>query len=166
MKHIANALTVFRMICALALLLCAPLSPAFTALYLSAGMSDMLDGPAARLTGSVSERGARLDSVADLLLVTVCAVRLLPVFTLPRWVYVWTAAIAFVKLRSLAFAARLRLRPEALHSLPNRLTGALLFLFPLTLPFLEPRLGAGAVCAFASLSALHECCVAERERNR
>ncbi len=71
----ANLITGARMLCAL-LLLCFPaFSPAFYALYLLGGLTDMIDGTVARMTGTACEAGARLDTAADLLFAAVCLIR-------------------------------------------------------------------------------------------
>ena len=49
----ANIITGIRIVCSIALLFCPVFSPAFYALYLTAGVSDMIDGTVARKTGTV-----------------------------------------------------------------------------------------------------------------
>ncbi len=44
----ANCITCVRIVCGIALLFCPVFSPAFYALYLIAGVSDMADGAVAR----------------------------------------------------------------------------------------------------------------------
>ena len=63
----ANAITIFRMAASIVLLFCPVFSPIFYALYLIAGLSDMVDGIIARKTNSVSEFGSKFDSIADFL---------------------------------------------------------------------------------------------------
>ena len=81
----ANTITLFRIAAGMALLLCPVFSPAFYAFYISAGLSDMLDGFAARRTNTVSRFGARLDTMADFVLVVVCLFKLLPSLSIPAW---------------------------------------------------------------------------------
>ena len=76
----ANAVTFFRMAAGIVLLFCPVFSPAFYVFYIAAGLSDMLDGFAARRTNTVSELGARLDTMADLLFVVMCLIKLLWLF--------------------------------------------------------------------------------------
>ena len=68
----ANIITCVRIVLSVALLFCPALSPAFYGLYIAAGASDMIDGAVARKTGAVSELGARLDTVADMVFTAVC----------------------------------------------------------------------------------------------
>ena len=67
MKSLANGITVFRILCSIALLFFTAFSPTFYALYITAGVSDMVDGWVARRTQTASELGAKLDTIADFL---------------------------------------------------------------------------------------------------
>ena len=75
----ANAITIFRMAASIVLLFCPAFSPVFYVFYIMAGLSDMLDGFAARKTNTASRFGARLDTIADYMFVIVCLIKLLPV---------------------------------------------------------------------------------------
>ena len=55
----ANLVTTVRILCSVALLFCAALSPWFYVLYITAGVSDMVDGWFARKTNTVSEFGSK-----------------------------------------------------------------------------------------------------------
>jgi CDP-diacylglycerol--glycerol-3-phosphate 3-phosphatidyltransferase len=69
MKHIANVLTVSRILLALILLIFfKKISVLFLIIYTVAEFTDIIDGTIARKTGSCSHMGAVLDSIADLLL--------------------------------------------------------------------------------------------------
>ena len=71
-KQIANIITSSRILCSICLLLSPVFSVAFYIMYLFCGITDMVDGTIARKTKSVSETGARLDTVADIVFVAVC----------------------------------------------------------------------------------------------
>jgi len=62
----ANIITGIRIVLSIALLFCLALSPAFYALYIAAGFSDMIDGAVARKTGTVSEFGSKIDTAVIL----------------------------------------------------------------------------------------------------
>lgn len=152
----ANIITIIRIILSGALLFCPVLSPAFYAIYISAGFSDMIDGTVARKTGTVSEFGSRLDTAADIVFVAVCLIKLLPILNIPIWLCLWIAGIAAVKLSSMA-VGHMRLKKFiAVHSFMNKLTGAVLFIFPLTLRFADVKYSAAAVCAVATAAAIQE----------
>ena len=65
MHQLANTITSIRIICSIALLFCAVLSPFFYVLYILAGLTDIADGWVARKTNTTSEFGAKLDAIAD-----------------------------------------------------------------------------------------------------
>ena len=69
---VANIITCIRIVCSVAILFCPALSIPFYVLYLIAGFTDMIDGTVARKMGTVSDFGAKLDSVADFIFVAAC----------------------------------------------------------------------------------------------
>ena len=152
----ANAITVVRIACSAALLFCPVFSAAFYALYVAAGISDVLDGAVARKTDTVSAFGSKLDSAADLTLVAACMVRLLPVLRIPRWLAVWIVVIAVIRAINLVSGYVVRKEIVALHTAANKATGILLFLLPLTLTVIDPKYSGAAVCALATFAAIQE----------
>ena len=98
----ANIITGIRIVLSVVMMFCQALSPTFYALYIAAGISDMIDGAVARKTGAVSELGSRLDTIADIVFVAVCLIKLLPVLHVPLWLYIWIAVIAFIKVANIA----------------------------------------------------------------
>ncbi len=152
----ANTITFFRIAAGIVLLFCPVFSPAFYVLYITAGISDLLDGFAARKTNTVSELGARLDTAADFVLVVVCLIKLLPVFRIPAWLYIWIGIIAFIKVVNLISGFAVQKKFAAVHSVMNKATGALLFLLPLTLPAVPLKYAAIVVCAAATFAAIQE----------
>ena len=57
MKHIANIITGSRIIFGIAILFVPTLSPLFYVLYVTAGLTDMIDGTVSRKTNTVSAFG-------------------------------------------------------------------------------------------------------------
>ena len=152
----ANTITLFRIAASIVLLFCPVFSPAFYAFYIPAGLSDMLDGFVARKTDTVSKLGARLDTIADFLLVVVCLIKLLPVLRIPAWLYIWIGIIALIKVVNIVSGFTVQKRFVTVHSVMNKATGALLFLFPLTLPAVPLKYTAIVVCAAATFAAIQE----------
>lgn len=152
----ADLLTLARIPLSLGLLFATPLSPSFFLLYTLAGITDMLDGPIARRTHTASWRGARLDSLADVVFLAAVLYCLLPALSLPRrslWAIMGIAVlrctawlVGFLKYR----------RFTALHTLSNKLTGAALFCAPYLLPLVGTDTLCAALCLLASLSAGEE----------
>lgn len=152
----ANILTISRMVFALILLLPSAFYTSFTVIYLLAGLTDMLDGWVARKTGTASEAGARLDTVADMVFVIVCLIKILPVIVLPTYLWIWIAAIGVIKIINIISGFVIQRKFVAVHSCMNKLTGLLLFLLPLTLAIVEIKYTGSVVCAIATLAAIHE----------
>ena len=152
----ANAITIFRMAASIVLLFCPVFSPAFYAFYIMAGVSDMLDGFVARKTNSSSRFGARLDTIADFVFVVVCLIKLLPILSIPAWLYGWIGIIAFIKAFNVVSGFAVQKTFMAVHSAMNKATGVLLFLLPLTIPILPLKYSAVIVCTVATLAAIQE----------
>ena len=152
----ANFITCIRLICAVALLFCPVLSISFYILYITAGITDMIDGTVARITNTASEFGARLDTTADLVFVTVCLIKLIPVLDIPLWLYIWIAVIALIKGINIVSGYIICKRFVAVHTVLNKVTGALLFILPLTLNVIDLKYSAMVACAVATFAAIHE----------
>ena len=144
------------MLLGVALLFCPAFSPAFYVLYIAGGISDMIDGAVARRTGTASEFGSRLDTAADIVFVVACLIKLLPELDVPVWLSVWIAVITCIKAVDIAVEFISRKRLLSVHSTINRVTGALLFVFPLTLASIDLRYSASVVCAVATVAAILE----------
>ena len=152
----ANAITIFRMAASIVLLFCPVFSPAFYAFYIMAGVSDMLDGFVARKTNSSSRFGARLDTIADFVFVVVCLIKLLPILSIPAWLYVWIGIIAFIKAVNIVSGFAVQKTFISVHSAMNKVTGVLLFLLPLTIHVVPLRYYAVIVCTVATLASIQE----------
>ena len=152
----ANIITGIRIVISAFLLFCPAFSPAFIALYIAAGVSDMIDGAVARITGTVSEFGSRLDTIADIVFVAVCLIKVLPVLEIPIWLCIWIAIIAFIKAVNIIAGYIRQKEFISVHSLINKVTGGLLFVFPMTLAFMDLRCSAAVVCMAATAAAIQE----------
>ena len=139
-----------------ALLFCLVFSPIFYALYLIAGLSDMADGIIARKTNSVSAFGSGFDSIADIVFVTVCLIKILPVMDIPIWLYVWTAVIALIKIINILSGYAMQKRYVAVHTTMNKVTGALLFMLPMTLSMIPLIYTGIPICSVATFAAVQE----------
>ena len=146
----ANIITGIRIVLSVALLFCPALSPMFYVLYIAT------DGAVARKTGTISEFGSRFDTIADIVFVAVCLIKLLPVLHVPVWIYIWIAIIACIKVANIAVGFFSQKELLSVHSIMNKVTGCMLFVFPLTLAFIDLRYSAVVVCAVATAAAIQE----------
>ena len=155
-RHVANIITGFRIVCSLSMLLFPAFSPAFYAAYILCGISDMVDGTIARKTNSASEFGAKLDTAADFSFAAISFIKLLPVIHMPNWLLIWILVIAIIKVCNMILGFVLLKKFISLHTAMNKLTGLLLFLLPLALPVLELTYSAAAVCLSATIASVQE----------
>ena len=165
----ANIITGIRIVCSIALLFCPVFSPVFYALYITAGVSDMIDGTVARKTGTVSEFGSKLDTAADFIFAAVCLIKLIPVLEIPSWLFIWIAAVALIKMINLASGYAMHREFAAVHTVMNKVTGTLLFLLPLTATVIDVKYSGafvGAVAAFAAIQEGHYIRAGRRDNDR
>lgn len=153
-----NFITLLRMIGTMGLLFLRPMSPQFLTIYLLTGVTDVLDGWLARKTGTASEFGARLDSIADLLFYAVMLIRIFPVLWERLPVQIWYAVAGILLLRLIAYCtAAIKYRCFAsLHTWLNKMTGAAVFLLPYMLIISSGVVYSWAVCALACAASLEE----------
>ena len=162
-KQTANIITGFRIVGSILLLPLSVFTLEFYIVYILCGLSDMIDGTIARKTNSVSEFGSRLDTVADLIFVTVVMIKILPVISIPLWTWIWIAAIAIIKVSNIVRGYIYTRQLIDTHTIHNKAAGLSLFLMPLTLSCIELKYSCIIVCSIATFAALHEgVCIAKR----
>ena len=155
-KYITNIITGSRAIFSLPLLFI-PLSSAwFYILYLFCGFSDMIDGTVARKTGAVSKFGARLDTASDLVFMVICGIKILPRVCIPIWLWVWIILIALIKIFNIVLVFIHKKKLISIHSVLNKTTGFALFLFPLSLIFVETTYSVATICVLATIAVMQE----------
>ena len=154
MKRLPNVISVLRIAGSIGLLFCDVAGWLFWALYALCGISDMVDGPLARKLHAETQAGAVLDSVADIVFVACCAIRLLPVLEIPVWLWIWAGVIVFIKIVNQISALVVYKRFCFPHTWANKLTGLLLFL---TVPTLFwSVIPISIVAALATFAAVQE----------
>lgn len=116
----------------------------------------MIDGTVARKTGTASDFGSKLDSIADFVFVAVCLIKLLPVLNIQKWLYIWIVLIAAIKAVNFVFGLRKYRKVVFVHSVLNKITGLLAFALPLSIRLLELRYTAAIVCTIATVAAIQE----------
>ena len=155
-KHIANIITGSRIVLSLPLVFIPLTSAWFYALYLLCGFSDMVDGTVARMTNSVSEFGARLDTISDFVFMFVALIIFVPHLHIPVWLWIWIGIIAMIKLGNAAWGFVRTKKLISPHTLLNKVTGLFLFLLPVTISFVDLTYILPIVCTVATVAAIHE----------
>lgn len=155
-KYIANMITGFRILGSIGLLLTPVFSQLFYGLYLFCGFTDMIDGTIARKTESTTVFGEKLDSAADLIFTAAAFIKIWPVLQIPNWLLCWILMIGMLRGMNIAVGFRMEKRLFPMHTVMNKITGFLLFILPLSLPFVELKYSAWVVCMMATFSAVQE----------
>ena len=156
MKRLPNVISALRIAGSIGLLFCNVTGWPFWTLYAFCGISDMVDGWLARKLQAETKAGAILDSVADLSFVVCCAVRLLPILSIPSWLWIWAGIIVIIKIVNQVSALAVFKRFCFPHTVANKLTGFLLFLtVPTIFRTLMPVAVVAAVATFAAIQEGH-----------
>lgn len=100
----------------------------------------MIDGTIARVTKSVSKFGSTFDSVADMVFLSACILKLFPFVSLPIWSLFWILIIAIVKTAIVVVIYAKKQIFVLPHTISNKITGLLLFSVPFLLGFFSNNL--------------------------
>ena len=133
-------------------------SPAvFWTLYLLCGISDVVDGAVARLAGTASRLGERLDTIADIIFVAVWMLLFIPAIDVGLWLWIWTGVIALIKVVNVISGLAMKKGFVAKHTLANKATGMLLFLLPMVILWEDIKVPyIVLVCLLATFAAIQE----------
>lgn len=156
MKNIPNYISCFRIFSSLGLLFVEPLSIGFYIIYIVCGLSDAIDGFIARKMKVTSKLGAKLDTLADIIMVGVLFIVIYPVVNLNPHIILWIISIGIIRVISIVTALVKYKAFAMLHSYGNKLTGLSLFIFPILLPFINITTLMYIICFVASISAIEE----------
>lgn len=156
MKAIANCISISRIFLVLILVFTRPFSVFFYVIYLTCGVSDMFDGYIARKLGTESKLGEKLDSAADLIMVAVVIMILYPVISIPALISYWIIGIVVIRLISMILVFMKYRTFGILHTVSNKITGLMLFTFPL---FIHLHVFIYLLCMVGSISAIEELCI-------
>jgi len=156
MKSIANYISVSRIFLSIILILLQPLSMIFCVIYAICGLSDILDGYIARKTNTTSKLGEKLDSIGDLIMIFVLMFILLPLINLTVQIIVWIVIIIIIRVVSIIVVFVKYKTFGILHTYGNKITGLMLFMFPILFAFFQSDALMYIMCIIASISAIEE----------
>ena len=105
---------------------------------------------------ALANGGAKIDTAADLVFVTVSLIRILPTIHIPGWLWSWGGGIAMIKIGNIIWGYVSKKQFISLHTIMNKIAGLFLFLFPLTLSFVELKYSSIIVCSIATFAAIQE----------
>ena len=155
----ANVITGVRILCGLALLFFPAFTKWFYVIYLLGGLSDVLDGWVARRFGEVSDFGARLDTVADIVFFGVVLIKVFTGFSFPLWIVLWVICIAVLRVASIVIGFFSSHKLVSEHSIMNKISGLLIFLIPLCpgiFPWQTVAVLVVVTCVMATAASIQE----------
>lgn len=156
MKAIPNYISFSRIIFSLILFLIKPLSLFFYVIYVLCGFSDIIDGFIARKTGTTSKLGEKLDTMADMIMAGVLLVVFYPIININTEILIWIILIGVIRLVSMLVVLKKYKTFAMLHSYGNKITGIVLYMFPIIFPYFHTTMLLYIICVVASISAIEE----------
>jgi len=128
-RYIPNILTFLRIVLTLSLLFIRPVLGTFSVLiFITAGLTDMLDGPIARrVKDGSSEFGAEFDSIADMLMVIVSVFLIVPAMNVWGWIFPTVLFALGFKLMSAVPGLIKHRKVFFLHTISNKILAMMLF---------------------------------------
>ena len=167
-KYIPNFITGIRILGAFVLLITEPFSKLFFIIYVICGISDVFDGYIARKLKATSKTGQVIDSIADMILIGVVLIIMIPIIKVPVWALYWIAAIAIIRITSL-FVGFIKYNSfSSLHTYANKAAGGILFCFPIIQILFGLLITICLICSISSISAIEELIIniSSKELNR
>ncbi|MBX4258339.1 CDP-alcohol phosphatidyltransferase family protein [Clostridium estertheticum] len=156
MKTLPNCISFSRIIFSLILIFVKPLSITFYVIYIICGFSDIADGFIARKTKTTSTPGSKLDSIADMVMAFVLLFILYPIVNPSTQIIIWIISIAIIRLASMLVALEKYKIFASIHTCGNKISGIVLFIFPILLPYVHTTVLLYILCTVASISAIEE----------
>lgn len=153
-KHIANIVSLTRVVGAVILFTCKEINVKFLIIYILCGFTDLIDGPIARKTGSSSELGATLDTIGDVLTYLALTKILINKRLVPGWILAWiiSAGVLFL---ACGFVSQKRFGKFYLpHTYIGKAFGGSVFVLPVMMQFVPGYVWMSVICSIASVHAI------------
>lgn len=157
-KNIPNCITSIRLLGAAALFFIKPFTMLFYVIYTVCGVTDVLDGMAARKLNASSEFGSFLDSVSDLVFYSAMLLHVIPYLWKRVPVGIWYAVGVIIVLRVISYTlAGIKYhRFASLHTYGNKITGFYMFALPYSILLFHQTAVCVTGCTLAMLSTVEE----------
>jgi CDP-diacylglycerol--glycerol-3-phosphate 3-phosphatidyltransferase len=105
---------------------------------------------------TTSKFGARFDSIADIIFMTVMFIVLFSIVKIPVEIFIWIVIIASIRITSMLIVFHKHHIFAILHTYANKATGAVIFCFPMLYQFVDVTVLWCLVCVVASVSSIEE----------
>ena len=171
MKYVPNTLSFGRILGAALLLLGSfailpipPLSFSFFVIYVISVITDIIDGPIARKTNTVTGFGSALDSIADAVLIFAVLGILIPILDFQMWMFVGIGIVIIIRVIAIVVGFRKFREIMLLHTYSSKTTSLLLAFFPIFYQLVGISIAFGVPVVIAILSALDELFIVIRSK--
>ena len=153
-KHIANILSLSRVVGAVVLFSMKSISKSFLVIYVLCGFTDLIDGPIARKTNSSSELGATLDTIGDVLTYLALTKILIKQKEVPIWILIWIIS-AGILFGLCTFVSKKRFNKFYLpHTYLGKIFGGSVFVLPIMMQFMPGYVWMAVICSIATINAI------------
>lgn len=156
MRYIPNLLSLARIILSLFLIFLYPMKLYFLLVYIFCGITDVLDGFIARKINATSELGSKLDSFADMIIIFVILFKFIPIMNLNLFMIVWLICITILKSLCILVVFIRFNQFGMVHTYMNKITGSLIFIYPILNYFTSSKFYIFIIFIFASITAIEE----------
>ena len=160
----ANIITLLRIPFAILMLLVAPFSAVFWAIYLACGATDVLDGFIARAFHQEGALGARLDSIADFVFALSVAAFVIINIEIPVWLWLSVCGIALLRFISYGVGFYKYRTFASLHTYANKITGLFIFMAPIIYCLCGLTFTGAALCIAAFFSSAEELAITVKSK--
>lgn len=79
-----------------------------------------------------------------------------PILNLTTKIVIWIVIISIIRLSSMFVAMKKYKTFASIHTCGNKITGIVLFLFPIFIPYINTNVLMHIICVVASISAMEE----------
>ena len=157
-KHIPNMLSLLRMILSFLLIPFIPVRVGFIVVYITIGITDVLDGFIARKFGYESDFGAKLDSIADFVFYLIFLYVFLKIYSPILESTHQAALIVIIAIRLInMLLTKLKYKKVVfIHTLANKLSGFIVYLIPMVFLFVQDGIVLWIILAIVFFAAIEE----------
>ena len=153
-KHLANIVTSSRIAGAIILFLCTEFSTLYLGVYVYCGLTDFIDGPIARKTGSASSLGAALDTIGDVLTYLSFVKILILQGLIPPWLLIWLGVNIVFGFIAAFFALKKFGKFYLPHTYLGKGLGGFIFILPIAVHFNFGEPWMAVICTVMSIAVL------------
>ncbi len=153
-KYLANIVTSSRIIGAAILFMCNEFSALYLGVYVYCGLTDLIDGPIARKTGSASSLGAALDTIGDVLTYLSFVKILILQNLIPGWLLIWLGINIVFGFIAAFFALKKFKKFYLPHTYLGKCLGGFIFILPIAVHCSFGQPWMAVICSAMSLAIL------------